>query len=83
MGRIVACKDLDTLGRKPAQIRAVFLVASLNGKPARRHNFGNGAHADAANADNVNPAAGKRICHRSVPLVPRGRPVPHSSQPDP
>ena len=66
IGRVVRCKDLDALGAKAAKIRSVFLVASLDGKPTRRHNFGYGTHADAANANNMNATAGKRICHGRV-----------------
>src|SRR5208337_3940260 len=59
-------KDLDAFAREAAKICSVFLVAALYSKATRGHNLGDGAHADAANANNMYATAGKRVFHRRV-----------------
>ena len=55
--RIMTDEDPDALGAKPADVGAFLLIAALNGKALGEQDLSNGAHADAADADDVECAS--------------------------
>ena len=67
----LANKNLDAFAREAAKICSVFLVAALNIKATRGHNLGDGAHADATDANNMYTTAGKRVFHCRVLSSPQ------------
>jgi hypothetical protein len=63
IGGVVTDQAGDALGAKPGEIGAVFEVAALHMKAARMHHLGDRAHADAANADDMEQADSVRLRH--------------------
>ena len=56
-------KYANALGAQPLDVGAFLLVAALDRIALGDENFGNGAHADAANADDVERADVARHLH--------------------
>ena len=63
IGRVVANQAADVAGAQAIEIGAVLEVAALHGVAAGMHHLGDGAHADAADADDMHEAGLLRIGH--------------------
>ena len=61
--RVVADQAADVAGAQAIEIGAVLQVAALHGVAAGMHHLGDGAHADAADADDMHEAGLLRIGH--------------------
>ena len=63
MAGVMAGEDFDALVAQPLHIGVVVHIAALNRKSLRQQDFGNGAHADSANADDVKGTKAIRDVH--------------------
>ncbi len=63
---VMTDEDAHALGAEAADVGAFLLVAALDGVALGEQNLGDGAHADAADADDVERACVAGYLHRVV-----------------